>query len=144
MSPPWMTRLEVPAVKALMRVFPQSVSPKDSIASARRMMLEDDVRHLPVAEGDELVGLVSEPQLSSHRDTGRRVGEVMSNDPLIVDLNQPVDVVLLEMSRRHLEAALVTRGEHLAGVFSVHDGCRGFARLLQHRAGEHEGDDGAA
>lgn len=145
MSPPWMTKLEIPAVKALMRVFPQALSPADPAALARRMMREDNLRYLPVEEDGKIVGMVSEPELPADADSGMPIAEVMTRDPLIVDLNQPVDAVLLEMSRRHLEAALVTRGQHLAGVITALDACRGFARLLQHRAGRSdEDDDGVA
>lgn len=144
MSPAWMTKLEIPAVKALMRMFPQALSPTDPVALARKMMRDDGLRHLPVENDGRIVGMVSETALPAAADAAVTVAEVMARDPLIVDLNQPVDGVLLEMSRRQLDAALVTRGEHLAGVFTAVDACRGFARLLQHRAGQGGEDDGVA
>lgn len=144
MSPPWMTKLEIPAVKSLMRVFPQALSPSEPAALARRMMREDNLRYLPVEDGGSIVGMISESDLPADADPATPIAELMTRDPLVVDLNQPVDAVLLEMSRRHLDAALVTRGEHLAGVFTALDACRGFARLLQHRAGRVEEDDGVA
>lgn len=68
----------------------------------------------------------------------------MIPDSLVVDRNQPVDGVLMELSQRSLEAALVTRGERLAGILTALDACRGFARLLRHRAGAVDEDNGVA
>ena len=40
-----------------------TVGPSDSVGSAFQLMLEHDIRHLPVLDGDRAVGIVSDRDL---------------------------------------------------------------------------------
>jgi CBS domain-containing protein len=47
------------SVAEIMTRKPKSVKPDDSIGDCMRLMTEERVRHLPVLDGDELVGILS-------------------------------------------------------------------------------------
>ena len=137
MSAVWMNKLEIPPVKRLMTPFPFSLQAADSLAIAREMMASHGIHHLPVKHKGELVGVVSERDLRGVSDDDSiAVSLVMSSPPFVVDLNQPIDQVLLEMARRNVGCALVSRGDQLAGILTTTDACREFARLVRHRAGK--------
>ena len=46
-------------VREIYTAFPITVSPNDSVDGALREMTAHRVRHLPVVEGDEIIGIVS-------------------------------------------------------------------------------------
>ena len=61
------------------------------------------------------------------------VADIYIADPYVVDLETPLDEVLLEMAARHVGSVLVTRHGKLAGVFTVTDACRVFGEDLRER-----------
>ena len=60
-----------------------------------------------------------------------KVGDVRLAAAYVVSLSEPLDRVLHEMATRHLEAAIVLKGDKLAGIFTVTDACRSYAHLLR-------------
>ena len=58
----------------LMTANPSTVTPKATIAEAWDMMRELDVRHVPVVDGDVLIGMLSDRDLGSF-DVGRLLTE---------------------------------------------------------------------
>ena len=61
----------------------------------------------------------------------------------MVDLSAPLDLVLAEMARRHLDSALVLKGPKLVGIFTATDACRAFAEFLRREVPSAGGDDAA-
>lgn len=53
----------MPAVAALMTAFPHFVRPDEPGRRAAELMREHGIRHVPVKDGDRVVGLVSERDL---------------------------------------------------------------------------------
>lgn len=138
----------IPQIKAWMTPFPHSISPRASLEEALRRMRENGFRHLPVQDGDQLVGVVSDRDIECALGSGggsaegaaRTVREV-AVEPFAVDLSAPADRVLLEMAERHIGSALVTRQGKLVGIFTVTDACRCFGRFLQRQFGSGPGDE---
>jgi len=52
------------------------------------------------------------------------VEDAMVADPYSVDLETSLIVTLDEMAARHIGAALVMKGDRVAGIFSASDACR--------------------
>lgn len=137
-----------PKLKTVMTPFPYSVGRAASLDEAARLMAEHAVRHLPVTEGHELVGVitdrdvkgVAQVQDAMGKGDGLRVGDIYTPDPYVVDLNEPLDNVLLEMANRHIGSAIVTRAGRLAGMFTAVDACRSFGEYLR-RQFPRGGDD---
>ena len=127
----------IPPVKAVMTPFPYFVDVNASISTAKEMMQRHTIRHLPVTEDGELVGVVSDRDIRLVLDPSleappeeRCVGDICIRDVYTVELLDPLDDVLREMARRHIGSALVVRQGKLAGIFTVTDACRLFADLL--------------
>jgi acetoin utilization protein AcuB len=137
MIPPQLER--IPAVKAVMTPFPYHVEAEDPLEQAARLMKEHGIRHLPVERNERLVGIVSDRDLrlaesASPEAATRgelRVEDAMMSAPYTVDLETPLDYVALEMARRHIGSALVTRHGRLAGIFTATDACNALARILR-------------
>jgi len=124
----------MPSIKSVMTPFPYSVDASEEISRAKEMMAKHGIRHLPVVKDGALVGVVSADDIQHRIDVAGSdtplVGDVHLADVHIVALSAPVDRVLREMVSRHLEAALVVKGDKLAGIFTITDALRSFAEFL--------------
>lgn len=140
----------IPSVQSVMTAFPYSVDATAPLRLARQMMLEHDVRHLPVTRGSKLAGVLTDRDLKRALDPGLGlppknelcVDDVMVHDPYVVENTEPLDRVLLEMADAHIGSALVTRASKLVGIFTATDACRAFGEHL--RDGRAVAPDGAA
>jgi len=133
-----------------MTPFPWKVRLDDSLSHATAVMRERNIRHLPVTDGDELVGIITERDIglveNAVRDRrGRaslRVRDACAIDAYVVDLSAPLDRVLAEMAEHHIGSVLVVKRGKLAGIFTSSDACHHFSRFLA-QVSESGGDDAA-
>jgi acetoin utilization protein AcuB len=136
-----------PSLKTAMTPFPYSIDGSATVAEARVLMEEHDVHHLPVTEGHELVGIVtSSAVMAVHADeSGAQptVRDIIIADVYVVELDEPLDRVLLTMAERHVGSAIVTRHGKLSGVFTWVDACRAFGDYLRENF-PHPDDNDAA
>jgi CBS domain-containing protein len=138
----------IPAIKSVMTPFPYSIDPEAPVGSARAMMEEHDIRHLPVKHGDSLVGVVSDrdiehalnPDVAGAPQEPLRVKDVMVAEPYVVDLNERLDNVLLRLADQHNGCALVVKQGRLAGIFTSTDACRVFGQHLRSLRGSSGND----
>lgn len=135
----------MPPIKALMTPFPHSISADASVAEAQRMMEEQAIRHLPVKDGDRLIGVITDREVEKALDPRRapaaaRVGE-LAIEAHVVDLLTPAARVLESMAKDRVDFVLVLKEERLAGIFTGTDACAGYADLLRtlFPAGDGEG-----
>ena len=120
-----------------MTLFPHSVDRNAPLSEARQLMDQHAVRHLPVTDGHDLVGIISDRDLRSalavppapHRKQPHHQ-DLYVPDAYVVDLEEPLEKVLLNMAERHIGSALVTRHGRLAGLFTTGDACRCFGEYL--------------
>jgi acetoin utilization protein AcuB len=140
-----------PTIKSVMTPFPHSVDIDAAVTEAQEIMRTYQVRHVPVEENGELVGVATQRDIDrmlnpalDDRDRSRiRLRQVYKPNPYVVDLNTPLDRVLREMAERHIGSALVVRKDKLAGIFTVSDACRVLADVLRARFVCDGGDDAA-
>lgn len=129
----------IPAIKAVMTPFPYSVEREAPIAEAVAMLAEHGIRHLPVVDGDRLVGLITEretelarrPGLAGDRSRPLRVLDLYTERACVVELDEPLDNVLVRMTNERVDSALVVRRGKLVGIFTVTDACLRFAEMLR-------------
>lgn len=140
----------MPRVKSVMTPFPYSIDVADGVNAARSLMWEHEIRHLPVTDGDSLVGIVSERDIGlllaarpGDDPESVTVRETYTPDPFVVDLESPLDVVLAHMAEHQLGSALVTRHDKLVGIFTVTDACQAFAEHLREQFPAPGGDEAA-
>lgn len=138
----------MPTIKSVMTPFPYAVDIEDPVTRAEDIMHDHGLRHVPVEEKGELVGvathrdiaLLVNPALDRAHRQKIRVRQVCTRDPYVVDLNAPLDAVVAEMAARHIGSALVVRKAKLVGIFTVTDACTTLAGILRARFAPPGGD----
>jgi CBS domain-containing protein len=142
----------MPPVSAVMTPFPHFVERGDPVTRIEKIMSEHGVRHVPVKDGDDIVGIISErdlrrlvnPALPATDKAHIRAEHILVPDPYVVDLHTPLNVVLREMVERRIGTALVMSHGRLAGIVTVTDVCRDLAALLEAKFGGGPDDEDAA
>lgn len=132
----------IPKIKTVMTPFPYSIAASASLAEAEAMMQHHGIRHLPVCEGHQLFGVISELDLRIRHRELAVVGDVCMRDPYVVELDTPLDEVASQMAQRLGAPVLVVKTEKLVGILTVTDVCQLLANML--REGSDTGDDEAA
>ena len=138
----------MPRIGSVMTPFPYSLAPEDSLDTARRLMAEHRIRHLPVMVGGSPAGVITDQEMRQAAalggaDTPTRVGDLALSEVCRVDISTPLDLVLSEMAGRLLDSALVLKGGKLVGIFTATDACRAFAELLRREAPSPDGESAA-
>ena len=104
-----------------------SIAGELSFDDALERMHAHRIRHLPVFEGEHLVGMVSQRDLGmvgalEGVDPKRHaVREAMSEKPYIVTPSTPVEEVVDKMISTKMGAAIVADGGKVAGIFTTID-----------------------
>lgn len=128
----------MPTIKVVMTTFPYAIDVEATLADAWAMMLEHGIRHLPVTEGDALIGIVTERDLRlvlrpGSTQTDGIVRDVASSDLYVVGDDAPLDEVVRQMADRQIGSVLVVRHDKLVGILTTSDVCRILASLLESR-----------
>jgi acetoin utilization protein AcuB len=129
----------IPTMGSVMTSFPHVVGIDESLRRARTLMVEHEVRHLPVKDGDALVGVLTDrdikraldPDLGLPPKEELFVRDLFVPDAYVVDMREPLDGVLEHMFRHHIGSALVTKAGRLVGIFTTVDACRLFCEHLR-------------
>ena len=135
---------QMPTVAAIMKPFPYFAHPEDSVAHILELMKQQDIRHIPIKQGERVVGIISErdlrwmgsPALVLPDPEEIPVHYVQVNNPYTVEITTSLNRVLQEMSERKIGAAVVVKSGQLAGIVTVTDICRALAELLESRFGQ--------
>jgi acetoin utilization protein AcuB len=120
-----------------MTADPCCVQRDEPLRNAHRLMRMRKIRHLPVLQGEQLVGLVSERDLflletvRSVKPEKEPVEEAMTERPYAVAPTAKVREVVEEMlARRYGSAVVVDRGR-VVGIFTRADALRALRDLLR-------------
>ena len=115
-------------VQDLMTTPPTTVGPDETIGAALELMLYGGIRHLPVVEGDNLVGLVSERDLLPERITRAfpALRECPVRDAMTAHLHTaaPGDDIAeaaARMADLGISSLPVVAGERLVGILTSTD-----------------------
>jgi acetoin utilization protein AcuB len=131
--------MERARVASLMSPFPYHVDAAQDLWTARALMEQHGIRHLPVLLDGNLAGIVT------HRDVqvaiavaGEGASEVRipvwsvcERDAYVVDLETEVAEVAETMANRQIGSAIVTKHGKLAGIITTVDVCRAYAKLVR-------------
>ena len=121
------------------------LSPEATAGEALALCTEERIRHLPVLEGERLVGIVSDRDLRSAApalgDPGRasalakiRVSEVMTRDVVSARPDDPIEEAANRMRERRIGCLPVVEDERLVGILTSSDVMEALAQLI----GAHE------
>jgi acetoin utilization protein AcuB len=109
-----------------------------SLAEAHALMREHQVRHLPVLEHGNLVGIVSVRDLHLLETLGKlelddlTVDEAMTENPFVVTSDMPLDEIADIMAEKKYGSAIIAGRDGVEGIFTTVDACRALASILQH------------
>ncbi len=121
-----------------------AVSPGEKVRDASRILQENRIHHLPVVEGGELVGIVSDTDIRKwilreekveeggivSRRTGT-VGEIMTCDVLTMNPWDTIEDALLILHQRRFGALPVVEGRKLVGIITKADILAAFVDTLR-------------
>ena len=122
-----------------MTPFPYFVDADETIEQIASLMEQRGIRHVPVQQNGEVVGIVSERDLQhqairslpDEKKEQIRSRDVMVSNPYVVAFDTPLNQVTAEMARRHIGSAIVLHHGKLAGILSAMDACRILAEILE-------------
>lgn len=124
-------------VQKHMTLSPQVISSQHTLAQARQVMRERNIRHLPVVDEGRLVGVVSQRDLylletlKGVDPASETVKEAMSPEPFAVRPDAPLDDVALAMAERKYGSAVVVDRGVVVGLFTTVDALRALAVVLR-------------
>ena len=125
----------VPTIERYMTPLPHTIDASATMEAAHRIMREHRIRHLPVMQGGELVGLLSVRDLhllESLKDVDPAevpVADAMSRKPYTVAGREPIDKVAAHMAAFKIGSALVVEDDIVTGIFTTHDALRALIHL---------------
>ena len=128
---------------------PRSVAPEEFCSDVLNVFRVTRIRHAPVVVDGELVGIVSERDLTRtlpgtigglEGEEGRvaaskRVGSVMARNVETCGPNDPIDAVALRMEELRIGCMPVVEERRLVGIVTSNDLLRGFADHVTHHPG---------
>lgn len=129
----------IPAIKKFMTTAPHTVGSHVTIESAGKIMHENNIRHLPILEAGELIGVITDRDIrliSGLKDVDpskETVKQALSNDPFFVSPEASLDEVCDEMARHKFGCTLVVDNKKLVGIFTWVDALNAMSELLNTR-----------
>ena len=118
-----------------MTCLPFTVTAEETVAEAHLLMRRARIRHLPVLDGDKLVGLVSRSDLrllETLHDVNPSevtVQEAMSRAPYTATASVRLEQVCRVMAERRIGSTVVVSRGKPVGVFTTVDALRALAEL---------------
>ena len=120
----------------VMTSSPYCIDYSQHLFSAKKMMNKSGIRHLPVVDKGEVVGLISANDiLAAEAVSGRKssdtikVKDLCIFEPYVVTEDQPLSKVLLHMAKAKIGSVIVVRDSKVAGIFTTIDACKLLAKL---------------
>lgn len=127
----------------VMTPCPYRVEAKASVMEALETMALRGIRHLPVVDGNDLVGVLTERDarlgevLCSPSSPAPTVGELCSKDPYVVQGDEEVSHVTQEMCEKKFDCALVADDDgNFVGIFTSTDAFKLVYMLLGSTRGQ--------
>lgn len=128
----------MPPISRYMSRQPWTIGRDATMSQAHEVMRRHRVRHLPVLQGDALVGIVTERDLHlmetlpDANPDQTRVEDAMSAEVYSVSPDEPVDVVVETMAARKLGSVIVLDSRQaVVGIFTTVDALEVLAEVLQ-------------
>ena len=116
-------------VRDVMTEDPLTVEPDESVEQARNLMVSCRIRHLPVASGELLRGIVSIRDLTNGAACVR---DVMHAPVITVSPDDPIAVAAERLLSRHFSSLPVVSGELMVGIVTTTD----LVRVVCERLGD--------
>jgi CBS domain-containing protein len=109
---------------------PKTVAPSASVTEAARILAAENVGSLPVVDGDELVGIVTDRDLVLHvvarglDPQTVRIVDVYTQKPTVATPDEPLDEALQRMASEQVRRLPVVSDGRLVGILAQADVAR--------------------
>lgn len=129
----------IPTIEKFMTVAPHTIGLEQTLSKAKEVMREYQIRHLPVLEAGQLVGILSDRDIKlveSFKDVDPEkvsVSEAFSADPYITNPKAQLSDVCKQMAAHKYGCALVVDNHKLVGLFTWIDALNAMTELLETR-----------
>jgi acetoin utilization protein AcuB len=115
---------------------PTTLAPTDTVDDAYKLMTERGFRHVPIVEGDVLLGIVSMTDIGHlgakvPEILRRPLHEVMSKNLITAKRGEKVEVAAANMASHKINCLLVVEGRRLAGIVTTYDLLDALARRVR-------------
>jgi len=131
----------IPTVQKYMTTNPYSIERNQPLAEAHRIMRTHGIRHLPVMDAGQLVGILSDRDLhlvETLRDVDPEqvpVEDAMALDVFTVDPDAQLDEVAEQMASQKYGSAVVMQNSKVVGIFTTINALTALSELLRTRLG---------
>ncbi|MBI2900864.1 MAG: IMP dehydrogenase [Planctomycetes bacterium] len=114
---------KVKRFEAVVIADPVCLSPDETVATARRVMRENNISGIPVTVGKKLVGILTSRDLRFLTDDGQRLSDVMTKPPLVTARpGTSVEEARSLLNRHKVEKLLIVDDEfQLRGLVTMKD-----------------------
>src|SRR5678816_618128 len=110
-----------PRVRDVMAAVAATATPGTSVGEAHRLLREHGIHHLPVLDGDLLVGIVSQRDLLRAESDALPIRVTMARMVFVLSPEPPLSCATGSFRERRLPVLLVVEGRALAGVLRAAD-----------------------
>lgn len=129
---------EIPTVQKFMSYDPVSLDADKAIVDAENLMRDNGIRHLPIVEDGQVVGILSDRDIKLAKSIVQaadaiQVRHICQSDVYSVEPNTPLDVVVDTMADHQYGSAVVVQNGKLVGIFTTVDACRTLAEITRQR-----------
>ena len=117
----------MPQVRERMTSEVVTIEPQASVVDAARKMIQQEKGPLPVVEGQQVVGMVTDRDLIARvvaegKDPNScMVSDVMTSELVTIQPDQDVQEARRMMAQNQLDRLLVMEGDRLVGIISEAD-----------------------
>ena len=129
----------IPQLQKFMTTVPFTIESTKSVAQAADLMKRENIRHLPVMEEGEVIGLISDRDIKLYQGlkgvdlTKEQIKNVSIKEPYTVTPDTNLDVVCAMMAEKKYGCALVKDNGHLVGIFTWVDALKAMHDLFETR-----------
>jgi predicted transcriptional regulator len=111
-------------VKTLMRSAP-AVTLQDPLSKVSKLMIESEIRQLPVYSGEKLLGFVTDEDVIHgavmERWGNTRVEEIMTKKPFVIEQDESLGTVLNLFRGEGISHVPIVKDGKLVGIVSIYD-----------------------
>ncbi|AUN97747.1 CBS domain-containing protein [Bacteriovorax stolpii] len=130
---------KIPQIQRYMTTTPVTIGSQESLQSAKSIMSELNIRHLPVVNEGSILGVISARDIDfiqGIRGTDlatQKVKDAMTVEPYIVSAETELAEVCDVMASQKIGSVLVQDNKKLVGIFTWVDALNAMAELMQTR-----------
>jgi CBS domain-containing protein len=115
------------SIRDTMTTDPLSITPRDPVVEAARLMRDENIGSLPVTDGGRLVGMLTDRDIAVRvvaegmSPDSTTVADVLSPDPVAARPDQDLDEALHLMAQHQVRRLPVVEDDRLVGILAQAD-----------------------